>query len=80
MSWVNPHAIIAGYLLYTTKKYGWYSEQAARQYGVHIYLTPHGEEVAVSFVERGIPNTGWEDLRLVGEVTTWVRNVGRRNQ
>lgn len=60
------------------KKLGWYSETAAHLRGVSIYLDTKGNEVGVTLVEPDVDKVkdlmiNRPDLRLVGEVTTFVK-------
>jgi len=57
-------------------KYGFYSAQAAYQFGTVFYKTPEGGEVEVTSV--GLDSSGeyykLADKFFIGEVTTFVRD------
>lgn len=56
--------------------HGWYSAAATKAgVGTHIYATPDGGRVEISFVNQSRDDsmTKWEDVRYVGPVTRWLR-------
>lgn len=52
---------------------GYYSEKQVYYTGTSIYTTPDGGEVEVTEIAEGESVSKWDDLRFVGEVTTWKR-------
>ena len=64
--------------MFTDKRYGYFSEQAAQILGYSVWRTPEGRDVLVTFVDSradDIPNVyKWEDAVLVGEVSTKIRD------
>ena len=74
-----------------TQKIGWYSEkqrnavwESQRNAGIdynlrhcgHVYLQPNGKEVFVTSVSSSYDSKPmWDDVRLIGPVTKWVRNI-----
>lgn len=56
------------------KKYGWFSQQSAENYGVALYGTPTGSSIYVTCVtdNKSESGTGWKDIVYVGEVTEYI--------
>lgn len=61
---------------------GWYSEKQRNvSWGddkpcAHVYLTPEGKEIVVTLVTDGLTTSSkWEDIKMVGPVDKWVRNI-----
>ena len=65
---------------------GWYSEKQRNclwnlnnkdgKPCAHVYLTPEGEEVIVTEVTSStLISSKWDDIKMVGPVTKWVRNI-----
>lgn len=57
-------------------RFAWYSNNAAKLYGTHIYQTADGREVEVTGVQLAAGDTRgyqWSDQVAVGFVTNWVR-------
>ena len=74
-----------------TQKIGWYSEKQRNavwecekrsyndnnpRYCAHVYLQPNGKEVIVTSVSDSYDGKpSWDDVKLVGPVIKWVRNI-----
>jgi hypothetical protein len=58
-------------------KYGFYSAEAAKFYGTHLYSTVDGQQVEVTSICRDIHGIDykWKDKRFVGEVVKWLGKV-----
>ena len=71
-------------------KIGWYSEKQRNtlwrmRFGrgndkpdpcANMYLTPEGKEVMITEVTDGLElNSKWDDIKMVGPVTKWVRGI-----
>ena len=62
---------------------GWYSEKQrnaiwciGKSRCASIYLTPEGKEIFVTEVTDGLTTSSrWDDMKMVGPVTKWVRNI-----
>lgn len=67
----------AGYSLrdMQEKKFGWWSNKAfeANNHGC-IYKGPNGY-IAITMVCSGLYETGWDDIKLVGEVEEFVCSI-----
>jgi hypothetical protein len=58
--------------------YGFYSEEIASVLGYGIYENDENEEIKVTFVcdkISDIKSGKWTDLKYVGKVTKYIRNV-----
>lgn len=61
--------------MFTDKRYGYFSEQAANQFGYSVWATPDGREVHVTCIDRDSDGSfyKWPDRVDRGEVTHKVR-------
>jgi hypothetical protein len=71
----------------TNQNIGWYSEKqrnaiwqvntrVTKPYCAHVYLLPNGKESIITSVTSSYDNKpNWDDVKLVGPVTKWVRHI-----
>jgi len=57
--------------------YGFYSSEAAKLHGYHIYKTPDGREVSVTVIDQDPSGEFYKyaDVVKVGMVTDYVRTI-----
>ena len=56
--------------------YAWYSEKQRKSTGkTFIYLNTDNKEVQTTSVSKGNTPPNFDDVRSLGKVTKWVRNI-----
>lgn len=75
--WEGPLDVLLAVRAFNGCHFGYWSSQAAKEFGHAVYRTPEGEQAGVTFVvtmPSDVRDYGWPDIVPVGRVTEHIRS------